>query len=216
MDAGGAEQDSRRRPVDGADQPHRAGPGRPGRVGALLGVGRLEAAQIVHVVEEQAPLAHEPDLIAGLLVGGAVGDDGVMHLVGDCDAGRAGPEDHHALVLHGDPGDAGGGVHGGQHHRSGALQVVVEDAVAGAVGLQDIPRRSGPEVLEVQQRAGEHLRRSPDIALDERLVVLAANPGMPVAQVERVAEQHLVVGSDIERHRDDPVRANASAGGVDG
>ena len=39
---------------------------------------------------------------------------------------------------------------------------------------------------------------------------------MPVAQVQRVVQQPLDVGADIERHREYPARVDARRGGVDG
>ena len=39
---------------------------------------------------------------------------------------------------------------------------------------------------------------------------------MPVAQVQRVVQQSLVVGADIQGHRDDPARVDARRGSVDG
>ena len=74
----------------------------------------------------------------------------------------------------------------------------------------------GPEVLPVQQRVGEQPGGRRDVGLDEGVVALAAHPRVPVADVERVVEQLLVVGADVERDGDDPGRVDAGGGGVDG
>jgi hypothetical protein len=39
---------------------------------------------------------------------------------------------------------------------------------------------------------------------------------VPLADVERVVEQRLVVGADVEGDRDDPAGVDAGGGGVDG
>ena len=68
----------------------------------------------------------------------------------------------------------------------------------------------------MQQGVREQRRHSLDIPFDERVVILAAPPGMPVAQVQRVAQQCFVVGAGIERHRDHPVGVDTGSGGVGG
>lgn len=101
-------------------------------------------------------------------------------------------------------------------NRAAALHAVAEDAVVVTVGLQDLPRIFRSEVLEMQQRAGEQRCHRLDIPPDERVVIRAAAPSMPVAQIERVAAQCFVVGADIERHRDHPAGMDAGPGGVHG
>jgi hypothetical protein len=184
LDGGGAEQDRRCRLVSGLGQPY----------------GRRRA--------------DEPDLAAGLFFAGAIRDHGVAQLIGDRDTGGTGAEGDHRLILHRDAGDAGAGVHGGQHDRPGSLHVA-EDPVAAAVGVQDLPRIFRVDGLEVQQRAGEQPRHRLHVARDEGVVILAATPGTPTAQVERIAAQCLVVGAGIERHGDHPAGADTGGSGVD-
>ncbi len=165
---------------------------------AIFCIRHLEAAQVVHVVEQQALSVDRPDLGCGLLDGGAVGDHRVTDLVGDADPGCSGSEDDRFLVAQRDSGDMTSAVDGGHHHGAGALDVVVEDAVVVAVGLQDRARVDRPEVLEVQ----DGMRKQPvggfDVAADEGVVVVAAAPGMAVTQVERVLQELFVIGADIQ------------------
>ena len=59
---------------------------------------------------------------------------------------------------------------------------IVEDAVLLPVGLQDAAGVGRPEVLEVEQRAGEEFGGRRQVLLDEGVVALTAHPCMPVAQ----------------------------------
>lgn len=59
---------------------------------------------------------------------------------------------------------------------------IVEDDVLLPVGLQDAAGVGRPEVLEVEQRAGEEFGGRRQVLLDEGVVALTAHPCMPVAQ----------------------------------
>jgi hypothetical protein len=68
----------------------------------------------------------------------------------------------------------------------------------------------------MQQRLGEERRRHLEVLLDERVIVCATDAGMPGAQVQGIVQQAFVVGADVDRYRDDPVRVDARGGGVHG
>ena len=108
-------------------------PARNTQLRAVLGVGLLEVAQIVHVVKQQAWPVDRPDPGVGLLDGGALGHHGVADLIGDTQPGRPRAEHNHLLVAHRDAGDPHRRVQRGHHHRAGALHVVVEHAVIRAI-----------------------------------------------------------------------------------
>lgn len=55
-----------------------------------------------------------------------------------------------------------------------------------------------------------------DIATDELVVFPTAPPGVAIAQIERIGQQLLIVGADIQRHREAAARIDAAAGGVEG
>jgi hypothetical protein len=50
----------------------------------------------------------------------------------------------------------------------------------------------------MQDRVRKQLVRGLDVALDELVVLLAAAPGVAIAQIERVLQQLFVIGADIE------------------
>ena len=113
-------------------------------------------------------------------------------------------------------GDVHAGQDRGEHHRRGALDVVVERADPVAVGGQDAVRVGGSQVLPVQHRVGEEAGRRRDEAVHELVVPRPADPGVPLPEVHLVAEQPEVVGADVEDDRDRPTRVDAGRRGVEG
>ena len=81
--------------------------------------------------------------------------------------------------------------------------------------LQDAVGVAGPEVLPVQHRLGEQPGGGLDEGVDELVVTLPANPGVPLAEVEVAVEQAEVVGADVEDDRHDPARVDPGRRGVD-
>jgi hypothetical protein len=96
--------------------------------------------------------------------------------------------DDHPLVAHPTARGPHGGEGGGQDDRRGALHVVVEGADLVGVLVQDPPGVADPEVLPVQQRVGEQFRCCPDVGVDELVVAVVADPGVPVPQIHLVVE----------------------------
>ena len=74
----------------------------------------------------------------------------------------------------------------------------------------------GAEVLPVQHRPREHLGGGGDVGVDQLVVTLAPDPGVPVAQVHLLAQQRRVVGPGVQDDRDDPARMQPGRGDVDG
>jgi hypothetical protein len=109
-----------------------------------------------------------------------------------------GPEDHHALVAHPRAGRADARDSRGERDGSGALHVVVERQDLRGVALEDAAGVLDPEVLPVQQRVREHPPCGRDVGVEEGVVLLAADAGVPVAEVERVGEQGRVVRADVQ------------------
>src|SRR6202007_2159395 len=91
-----------------------------------------------------------PEPGVSLLDGGAVSHHGVADLVSDTQPGGACAEYHHLLVPHRDAGGLLRRVQASHHHCAGALHVIVEHAVIGAVVIQDGARVLWSEVLEMQ------------------------------------------------------------------
>ncbi len=71
------------------------------------------------------------------------------------------------------------------------------------------------EVLPVEEGVGEELGGGGDIGVDEPVVGLPVDPGVGVAEVERVIEQLLAVGAHVEDHGDGPVGVDAPGSAVD-
>src|SRR3712207_9378960 len=65
-------------------------------------------------------------------------------------------------------------------HGGGALHVVVERADLVGVAVEDAPGVVDAEVLPVQQRVREHAVRRLHVGVDELVVLLAADPRVPV------------------------------------
>ncbi len=103
-----------------------------------------------------------------------------------------------------------------KRHRRGALDVVVEARDALAVALEQREGVRLREILPLDDRAREHVAYALHELLDELEVGLAREPRTPVAVVERVVEQRLIVGADVEAHRQALRRMEARAGHVEG
>ena len=149
----------------------------------------------------EATAVEEPDLRPRFrkVLSGA--DHGGDELFGDPGGGRAGAEDHHALLGKWRTGDVESGKHTRQSHRPGALNVVVEHTEPVAIPVQQRPRVRQREVLPLEQDVGESPYNGLDERLDELVVCLAAHALMSPSQVQRIVEKTLVVRSDVERHR---------------
>ena len=164
---------------------------------------------------QQARQVHDPDLAGGLRRIQPVTDHLVADLVGDADPGGAAAEDDDSLVPPPGAGDLQRVEQPGHHDGPGALHVVVEDPVLVPVGQQDPPGVARAEVLKMQQRVREQRRHGLQIPGDEAVVGSAADPGVPVAQVQRVVQQPLVVGAHVQGHRDHPARVDPGRSGID-
>ncbi len=124
--------------------------------------------------------------------------------------------DDDPLIAQPAPGDPERGERRGQRGRGGALQVVVERAAPVLVLAQDAPGVAGAEVFPVQHGVREQLGGRGHVRLDEIVVTLAADPGVPVAEVHLVAEQPEVIRADVQHDRDGAARVDPGRGGVHG
>ena len=145
----------------------------------------------------------------------ALGDHRRDDQVGDPGGRLAGAEKEQALTVERSAGDAQRGVQPGERDRCGALDVVVEGADPVAVFLQQAERVVVGEVLELDDDARKDLARGGDELVDQRVVVGAGQARLGQAEVERVVAQRLVVGADVEHHRQALRRMDAGARGVE-
>ena len=107
------------------------------------------------VVDHQAVAVEVGDREVQRLAGEARALERVAQQAGDADAGRAGAEDHDALLGQRDAGRAAAGHDAGHGHRGRALDVVVEAGDALAVAVEQAEGVDLLEVLPLQQRLRE-------------------------------------------------------------
>ena len=70
------------------------------------------------------------------------------------------------------------------------------------------------EILELDEHAGESGARGGDELIDEVFVSRAAEPLLWEADIIGIVEQRLIVGADVEHHRQAELGMNAGAGGI--
>ena len=103
----------------------------------------------------------------------------------------------------------------GQRDRGGALDVVVVGADLVPVARQDRHRVDVGEILPLQAAFRKQLLHRLYELVDEGVVLRAAHAVLAQAEIERVFEQRLVVGADVEHDRQGQLRRHAGAGGVE-
>ena len=178
-------------------------------------VRALEVQQVLGpVLAQHTVAAQRPEPARRLLRREPFADHLVAHHVRDPQPRRAGAVDHHPLIPHPRPRRPHRGERRRQHHRRGALHVVVERAHPIRVAVQDPPRVRRAEVLPVQHRLREQLLARADVGLDQLVVAAVTHPGVPLAQVHLVVEQRQVVGAHVQHDRQHPRRVDPRGGGV--
>ena len=151
----------------------------------------------------------------GLLLAQSLVHQGGDHEVGDSRGRRAGSEEHDSQIGERYLRDSRRGVHPGKRHRRRTLDVVVETEDAIPVLAQQRVGVRGEEVLELDQGARIPLLDGVHELVDEIEVGLPLEAPLGVAEIERVAQQLLVVGADVERHGQALAGRDARAGGVE-
>ena len=159
------------------------------------------------LVEIRAALDHQPlgiDKPAGLA--GLCLAEPFTHQRGDHQLPDARPrlacaEKEQALVAKLPSRDAERGINARQRHRSRALNVVVERANTGAVFVQETEGVVIGKIFELDQRPGEGFRGGGDELLHQGVVDFARGAALVQAEVQRVVQQRLVVGADVDQHR---------------
>ncbi len=181
----------------------------PQRLGGGLRL-RVRALESVHL----APLDEQPARVEDQHPGPRVfGAQPSVHQAlgqrpGYTDAPRAGPVDDEALLGDRHACQLAGSQHSRKHRRTGALDVVVERRQSLPVALQNGERDVLREILPLKDGARVAGCEGFDEAVDHREVGLTAKPGVPHADVERVVDQVLAVGPNVELDRECLVRSH--------
>ena len=103
----------------------------------------------------------------------------------------------------------------GERHGRRALDVVVIGADLVAIALEDRHGVDVGEILPLNAAFGIKRLHGLDEFVDEGVVFRAAHAVLRETEIERVFEQFLIVGADIERDRQAILRRHAGAGGVE-
>ena len=84
-----------------------------------------------------------------------------------------------------------------ERHGTGALNVVVESAGLIAVAGEQAEGVAVAEIFKLHQHAREILFNGDHEFLNERVISFTANPFLPQTGVERIVQQRLVVGANV-------------------
>ena len=103
----------------------------------------------------------------------------------------------------------------GQRNAGGALDVVVEGADLVAIARQDRHGVEIGEVLPLDAAFRVELLHCCHELVDESQIVFAAHAVLAQALIERVVEQALIVGADVENDRQTVLRRHTGAGGIE-
>ena len=169
--------------------------------GHQLGVGGqllLVPGQARPVGDDQSPRVDAQDASRQVRRRHAGRGERAPHRARTTTSGCARAQEHHALVTEGAARLVKGRVDPGRDHRAGALDVVVERRDALAVTLQDLEGVVVGEVLPLHQRPGKHRAHRLHQLVDQREVLGSPDPPLAHPEVERVVQQVLVVGADVE------------------
>ena len=186
-------------------------------VGHLRGIAHQSGGGMIgrhHALKQQTGTIQRPDPPAGFCGRESLSLQQAQQAIGDAATGRARPEDHDPLIRQALPQPAAGGQNRGAGHTAGALDVVVEAGQLPAVAIEQQPGMAGAEILPVQAGAGAFLLHRRHEFIQKSQIGVAAEPGLPQAGIERIAEQLRAVGAHIQGHRQHPLRVETGAEGV--
>mmetsp|Transcript_11362 Transcript_11362/g.26747 ORF Transcript_11362/g.26747 Transcript_11362/m.26747 type:complete len:407 (-) Transcript_11362:760-1980(-) len=186
------------------------------RLRHALGEGVSEGLLVVHEVRAprvHQPLGvHQPDALPRLLERHlALLSDGGGEEVGDPAPCLPGPVEQEGVVDQAKSCERLAGEHTRECGGSGALDVVVEARGLILVLIQKLERVPVPEVLELDQhRVAILLLGSVDDLAHELIIRRAALTRLPQTHVTHIVPQRLVVGADVDMHREAVPRMHAS------
>ena len=133
----------------------------------------------------------------------------------DADPRGTGADQQDPLRRHRSPEVAQGGEHAGQHDRRRALHVVVERRHPIPVPVEDAEGVVLLEVLPLDDAARPGLLHARHEGVDQRVVLGAAQPRLPMPDVERIGEELRVVGADVQADRKGEAGVDAAGARVE-
>ena len=175
---------------------------------------QLLVFQVRLAVHQQAVAVHDEH--AGVRVLGAqpVGLKAVADGHGHADPGGPRAHHHEHLFAQAFALEARGADQPGQRHGARALNVVVEAGHHAAVAFQHPERRAPAEILPLDDRFRVAGRDGLHEGIQELVVRLAGQAAVVHAQVQRIVDQVLTVGADVQLDRQGLVRPDAPGGRV--
>ena len=72
------------------------------------------------------------------------------------------------------------------------------------------------EIFELDQHAGKRRARGSNKFVDELVICGAAKPFLAQADIIRIVQQRLVIGADVQHHRQAKLRVDPGAGRIKG
>ena len=165
-------------------------------------------------MQKALAIDHE-EALGGFRFREAVPHHAAADLHGDAAACGSGAQKGDAHVGDLRAGRLGSGQQGAVGNRRRALNVVVEGQQAVAVTLQDRRGVLLRKVLPLQENLGIARLDALDEQVDEVVVLLAADPFVAPADVERIVQTLLVVGADVQHDRQRGRRIDAAAGRIE-
>ena len=181
----------------------------------LMRIAKFVLGEARPILDDQAARIHEPGAPKRLGFGRALRHHGRDHEVGDAGRSLAGAKEQHLLVGKLAAGHTQRREQARERHRGRSLDVVVEDVYLVAIFVQQPERRVIGEILELDQHAGEGLARGGDEFVDEFVIGRAAQPLLAQADIIGIVQKVLVVGADVQHHRQAELRVDAGAGGIE-
>ncbi len=165
-------------------------------------------------MSDETVLVHHPKVCAGPVIVQPfvhhAANDGFAH----AQACASCPHAHDALVHDGFEGlvaASEGGQETRKRNGTSALNVVIEHQVLVAVFGQKLPCVRVGKVFELYEDIGPAVAKGRHHFVNKLKELGVCGAGLLQAKVERVVNQLLTVGTEIENNRKNPLRVNAGA-----
>ena len=181
-----------------------------------LGETALEVELVGDLVGDKTEAIHHKDPAARLGIGQPLGLHLRHDLLGNAATGAARPEEGNPLLGELGAGGLAGGDQAAQRHRRGTLNIVVEAAELVLVAVEQWHGVVLGEILKLQQDVGPAALDRLNEGIDKLGVLIPRDTRIAPSHIEGVIQQLLVVGADIQHHRQAVGGRDAATGGVEG